>query len=253
MKKIVFVFFVSFIFLNTDSIWAEEPSCLERAMTQAEGKSVKQINSEGFELYKQGKYEDALIYFKKSFEADEAYYRAHYNYACTVSILYARDVCGYQEDLESVFTHLEKTVQLKPEYKTKMRKDPDLKPLRQFYRFYMIAGYDVKEEKDLFEVLTSISWYGPKPGVYPANPVFKFNTDHSVKIGALTVSPDGMMGSEYEYQTGRYTLEGNKIRITLEKKTGNMNEIKARFEDGKIIFKDNAFNTLSDEQGLCGA
>jgi tetratricopeptide (TPR) repeat protein len=205
--------------------------------------SAREFNSRGFELYKQGHYEDALEFFRKSFEADDSYHYAHYNYACTCSILLSQDVCMYGEYLEDIFEHLQKTVQLKPEYKSKIRRDKDLTALRQFYQFYLTAGYDVSREEDLLEILTSISWYGPKPGVYPASPFFKFSRDNSVRIGIMDFAK-----ADYEYQTGHFRLEGKIIRIKLDK-----DEFEAELKDGQIIFKDSAFETLTDNEDLCGA
>ncbi len=232
MYKKIFLLSLVILLFSTESIF---------------GASAKALNAKGFELYKQGNYEKALDLFRESCEADDSYPYAHYNFACTASMLLSKDVCGYMEYLDDIFSHLEKTVQLKPEYKQKMRKDADLKFLRQYYRFYVIAGYDVNVEKDLFEIVTSISWYGPKPGVYPPSPCFQFNKDHSVRIGLVNAE------GAYTYYTGHFTLQDKTIQIQLDKKIDAVDAITATFKDGHITFEDGDFSSLTDNAGLCDA
>src|SRR5690242_6219452 len=82
----------------TDSITASEPDT-EEEMTEETQKETsepdldkaKDLNTQGYRLYKQGSYKEALALFKKSFEADDEYLFGHYNYACTIGVLMKQD------------------------------------------------------------------------------------------------------------------------------------------------------------------
>jgi tetratricopeptide (TPR) repeat protein len=210
-----------------------------------------ELNTTGFELYEQEKYEEALIYFKKSFEADPNYHYPHYNYACTAAILLSQSYCAYMNLIPEIYQHLEKTVQLKPQYKTKMMKDPDLESVRDTYRFLRIAGFNPAIRADLLVILTNVTWYGPKPGVYPASPIVKFSSDGRIEIGDFLVAGEGEPGYVYSY--GTYRVEGNTILIEIDDTDLAENTIKAIFKNGIITFPDGELPSLSDDNDPCSA
>lgn len=84
------------------------------------------LNAEGFRLYQEKNYKEALAYFRKSFVRDSRYHYPRYNWACTASLLLEESYCEYMHLLDEIFHQLQFTVQLRPEYKEKMMTDPDL-------------------------------------------------------------------------------------------------------------------------------
>jgi tetratricopeptide (TPR) repeat protein len=223
--------------------------CLTALNTSAQ--SAVDLNTQGFQLYEQGKYEEALEYFKKSFTLNNNYHYPHYNYACTAAILLAQDYCTYDYLISEIYEHLEKTVQLKPQYKTKMMKDPDLESVRNKYRFLRIAGFDSDKKEDLLVILTSVVWYGPKPGVYPANPMIKFYDDGKIEIGDFLIAGEGEPGYVYSY--GTYRVEGKTIWIEIDDTDLAQDEIQAVFNDGTITFPGGELPSLSDDDDPCSA
>src|SRR5688500_12236820 len=57
-------------------------ACLSATPSPAKG-----LNTQGFRLYKAGKYSQALELFEQARLADPAYALAHYNYAATLGVL----------------------------------------------------------------------------------------------------------------------------------------------------------------------
>ncbi|MBN1799606.1 MAG: tetratricopeptide repeat protein [Spirochaetales bacterium] len=233
MKKLLFVLLFIFITLG---IFAQ---------------NAIELNTKGFQLYEQKKYEEALTYFKKSFELDPQYHYPHYNYACTAAILLAQDYCTYDYLITEIYKHLEKTVQLKPQYKAKMMKDQDLKSVQDTYRFLKIAGFDPNKKADLLVILTTITWYGPKPGALPASPMVKFSSDGRIEIGDFLIAGDGEPGYVYSY--GTYRVEGTTILIEIDDTDLAENTITAVFNDGIITFPDGELPPLSDNDDPCSA
>jgi len=210
-----------------------------------------ELNTKGFQLYEQGKYEEALAYFKKSLTLDNNYHYPHYNYACTAAILLATNYCVYMHLVPEIYEHLEKTVQLKPQYKSKMMQDPDLESVRNTYRFLRITGFNPNIKADLLVILTTIIWYGPAPGVFPASPMVKFKSDGGIEIGDFLIAGAGEPGYVYSY--GTYRVEGNTIWIELDATDSEKNTIKAIFNDGIITFPDGELPSLNDDSDPCSA
>ena len=210
-----------------------------------------ELNTKGFQLYEQKKYEEALVYFERSFELDPSYHYPHYNYACTAAILLSESYCEYMHLITEIYAHLEKTVQLKPQYKAKMMKDPDLESVRNTYRFLRIAGFNPEIKADLLLILTTITWYGPAPGVYPASPMVTFSSDGIIEVGDFLIAGEGEPGYVYSY--GTYRVEGSTIWIELDDTGSEKNSIRAVFDDGIITFPDGELPSLSDDDDPCSA
>ena len=210
-----------------------------------------ELNAKGFRLYEQKKYDVALGYFKLSAARDNSYHYAYYNYACTAALLLSRNYCMYTYLIDDIYMMLEYTVELKPEYKEKMMRDSDLDSVKNTYSFITIAGYDPTNGEDVETILTSITWYGPKPGVFPADPKVTFNTDYSVEIGFFCIAGEGDPG--YEYIFGTYEVEGTNITIHLGKPISGRSTISAQLRYGKLFFSDDVLPILTDFDDPCSA
>jgi len=210
-----------------------------------------QLNTRGFELYEQGKYDEALEYFEKAALADDNYPYAHYNFACSLAILIARDYCEYVWRMPEVFDHLESAIRLRPQYRQKMTTDPDLEAVRYKYRFLVLAGFDPDDEEDLRKILCAVIWNGPRPGVFPASPIVTFYLDGRLEVEDFSIAGEGPGG--YYMRTGTYEMSGKKVLIRVKDGDGRINEIQAEFRDGVILFPNGDYPELSDSEDVCGA
>lgn len=107
------LFFIFIVFFQIIMINAQDISSMDAV----------QMNTKGFNLYNEKKYEESLKYFKASFEKDQDYSFSHYNYACVLSIL--------KRDKEVIREHLLRAFFLNPDFRKKYFSDPDLEWFRQ--------------------------------------------------------------------------------------------------------------------------
>lgn len=146
----------------------------------AHAQSARDLNTTGFRLYNEGRYEEALDYFGQSIEADPTYALAHYNYACTLGVL--RDtgpesVCRYDAYKWRILDYLEESVRLDPGRLERMQEDPDLACVHDTFRYQRLLGLDPKDPEDALLILQRVSWYALNAGAYgPAGGIdFKEN------------------------------------------------------------------------------
>ena len=211
--------------------------------------TAKELNDTGYGLYKEGKFEQALPYFERSFEADPDYYFPHYNYACTMGILIQNDICAWLGELKNLFVHLKKTVDLKPEYREKMQTDPDLLAVRHYYRFQVLTGLDPEVTEDVEKILVNANWFGPAPGIYGPVSGLDFNRDGSLSLWYLDHS-SGI--PEKKPIKGQFEINGNHINIHLNSSYRESREFKGILEQGRITF-ENLDYAFSDDDDPCGA
>ena len=146
-----------------------------------------ELNDQGFELYEEGRFTEALELFEAAWRADDQYVYGHYNYACTLAILVREEPALWYYERDSAFEHLERTLELRPGYREKMLVDPDLSELRREFRFYSVLGFEVTDADDLAFILTTLPWYGaPTSGIYPYTAGAEFYSDGSVRFWFYT-------------------------------------------------------------------
>jgi tetratricopeptide (TPR) repeat protein len=190
--------------------------------------SAKDLNTRGYRLYKEGRYEEALDYFQRAIDADASYALAHYNYACTLGVL--RDmgpeyVCRYDAYKWRILDHLEESARLDPDRLERMKEDPDLTCVHDTFRYQLLLGLDPTDPEDALLILQRVSWYSFNAGAFgPAGGLnFKENglLDHWVLdatgdepmrltlTGIYSVTDDGMEMSPGSSATigPRYSME----------------------------------------------
>jgi len=96
---------------------------------------AKDLNSEGFALYKAAKYEGALAKFEESFKLDDAYFYSHFNYACTLGVLMKEDGATWNEYKDDAIDHLLKAIEADSSLIDKILTDTDLDPIRSEARY----------------------------------------------------------------------------------------------------------------------
>lgn len=182
----------------------------------AQNADAKQLNAQGYSLYRQEKYEDALALFKKACEADSQFDLAFFNYACTLGVLMKKDYPEWYYYKPEALTYLKKAVEINRKNIEKIKTDPDLEILRKEYEYYRIIGLSVKKTKDVRSILTSLTWYIQGQGVLAV-------------IGGLHFLPDGTFKLWYHdpefltnletnddfIYTGTFFVQGNSIKLQL--------------------------------------
>ncbi|HLF34135.1 MAG TPA: tetratricopeptide repeat protein [Cyclobacteriaceae bacterium] len=210
---------------------------------------AKELNTVGYQLYKEGKYEEAIEYFRKSAEADPQYPFAHYNFACTMAILIGKDFCVYIGEVDNLFDHLYRAVELRPEYREKMQMDPDLKSVSHLCYFRNLTI----EPTDNFwiELISGADWVVPAEGQYNKIAGIKFNLDKSLNFWYLDLSSDPVQrmeitGTYEDNSQGRYT-------ITLESGYNGETVFQGGFsEDLSIYFSGINFRFIDYDATHCG-
>lgn len=203
------------------------------------GESMLELNKKGISALQKKDYKKAEEYFKKclSISPDDA--KANFNLACTYSLMELE--C---ENVEAdTFAYLEKAVVADKFFKTKMLKDPDLKVLRNNVKFYKIAGLTNKQ------ILTKITWYGPKPGVAHLDTlVFKENGTFKYELF------DNVNGNGYVEYSGTYVWVGEDIQIQFngEIPFSKKRKLKVQLKENSISI-ESLDHKLTDFEDRCSA
>src|SRR4051812_43454088 len=117
----------------------------------------KELNTQGFRLYNQHKYPEALELFKKAMEADDASALAHYNYAATLGVLRKqRKVCAFDAYKTTILDHLEKSVKLDPKRATRVKGDHDFDEVRDTVRYQKLVGRSLENPAQGQQVLEAV-------------------------------------------------------------------------------------------------
>ncbi len=180
---------------------------------------AKELNEKGYNEYKKGNFKAALDLFKQSMEFDYKYYLSHYNYACTLGVLMKKDYPEWYEHKKEMIDHLTKVKELKPDYISKIKTDPDIDPIRKEFGYMLMLGYSPAKSADVEQILQQLNWYIEGQGIFSYVGGIKFNKDSTITLWYYSPEffKDYNTGAKYEV-TGKYTVNGNKITITLDKK-----------------------------------
>lgn len=205
-------------------------SCMLTLISEDRASAIA-FNDQGFELYEEGNFAAALKKFEASWRADGSYIYGHYNYACTLGILIREEPMDWYHMQDAAFDHLERTLEIRPSYASKMLTDSDLSELRKDFRFYSILGYDVSDPEEAAFVLSSLSWYGaPTSGIFPYTAGAEFYSDGSFEFWFYTPDWFESFADEDIYRVdGRYrSREGGVVEMELDdpmRRKSNLDDI----------------------------
>jgi len=196
-----FIAVTAVILLVGTALWSAEPT-------------ARELNSQGYALYRQQRYEEAVAVFQKAIATDETFGLAHYNLACTLGILMKKEggvcLCSVGDGVfsrEDIIAQLELTLKYLPEKKEKMLTDPDLQAVRGTLWWQRFIGLDPAKAADVPTILLNVKrWFGPRPGV--CGPELTFSSDRTFRFISCQ---DGQT-----YQ-GVYQVEGRKINLHFRK------------------------------------
>lgn len=178
--------------------------------------AARQLNADGYKLYQQGRYNDAMVLFKKACDADPRFDLAYYNYACTLGVLMKNDYPEWYTYKSEALQYLKKAVTLNRKTIEKMKKDTDLDVLRKEFEFYTILGLTPLRTHDTRVLLTSLTWYVQGPGIMAVIGGIHFLPDGTFKLWyhdtAFLHNPE--TNHDYIY-TGIYSIERNTVTLKL--------------------------------------
>lgn len=212
---------------------------------------ARELNDKGYNEYKKGNFKAALDLFKQSMEYDYKFYLSHYNYACTLGVLMKKDYPEWYEHKKELIYHLTKVKELKPDYISKIKTDPDLDPVRKEFGYMLMLGYSPSKSKDVEQILQQLNWYIEGQGAFPYVGGIKFNKDSTITMWYYSPAFFNDYNTDDKYQvTGKYTVDGNKITITLDKKMlrkKNWNDI---VDNDSIIEDKTTINARLTQDGI---
>ncbi len=191
---------------------------------------AKKLNTQGYRLYKQGKYDKALPLFVRALKADDSYALAQYNLACTAAIGFEKFSCEQEElfntaNPDTVFKALKQAIKNNPERLVRSQTDPDLANIRKSYRYYReILGYSPSNDKQLQIMLEKVDWQSTGMRLYHTEPAvrlkFLANGQLRVKIAHFIEDeiPENSLPWRYTYQNGRYIVKNGTILLIINGK-----------------------------------
>lgn len=192
----------------------------ENGIDEEQEESSRDLNTKGYELYKNGEYEKALNYFKASIEKGEEYLYGHYNYACTLGVLMKLDYPEWYHFRHEIHSHLRKVIEIRPEYIDRIKKDKDLDIIRKDFEYFQLLGYGTKTDKDIQHLLIELNWYINGPGVITPIGGAGFLDDgtFSLSFQDLKMFSDGEFPIDTDHFTGTYEVKEGVIYFYLNEK-----------------------------------
>jgi hypothetical protein len=191
-------------------------------------------NNRGMDEYHRGDIKKAAHYFLLSLRKDDTNYLAHYNYACMLSLLRKESsICDYAF-IGEIQTHLARSIGLKKERRKRMMEDEDLAHLRGYPFFRMLA---LDPGEGVSSMLRKAgTWYGPKPGVYPASPEMYFMNNGKLFLNAIHLDENGVVTGKDEMK-GSYEVNGSRIRVRMPGWGSGVMEgrIEMKVSDGVVL------------------
>ncbi|MDP8224006.1 MAG: hypothetical protein P9L99_11650 [Candidatus Lernaella stagnicola] len=211
---------------------------------------AESLNTEGFQLYKQGRYGDAAVVFRRAVAADETYGLAHYNLACTLALLRRqREVCEHDTYRGTITQHLADTLKYLPEKRSKMLTDPDLRSIHDTLFFQNLRGLSPKRDKDVREILVGVQWWGPSPGAYGPVAGVDFQSNGTFRFWALE------MGDTVERRkfAGRFEVKGRKVILQFKQPFHGKKKLIGVLRKNGVLFFESVDWRMTDEPDECSA
>lgn len=216
------------------------------AAAWAAADDAQTLNREGFALYRQAKYGEAVERFRAAIAADPTCGLAHYNLACTLGVLRKKGrVCDFDAYRGDIVDHLQKALKYLPEKRAKMLTDPDLATVHDTFGFQLIRGLSPRKTADVKMILCNVNWYGPAPGAYGPMSGIAFKRDGSLRW--WTLDPET---GKRAYREGAYTVDGNRVTVIF---SGQQKRLEGKLHaDGGLTF-DGMKEPFTDDPDECSA
>jgi tetratricopeptide (TPR) repeat protein len=220
--------------------------------------NAKKLNKEGFKLYNEGLYEEALELFKQSIEEYDSFHYSHYNYACTLGVLMKENYPEWYYYKDEVIKHLKKVLELNPSSIEKIKTDSDLELIRKEFNYLKLLGYSPYVDKDIYVYLSELDWYIQGQGIIQVVGGATFDKNNRFTIYYLDTRgfDEGNFDFPINEFTGAYSVENGKVKFVLDDymlrrrsysdffnfdEYDSIIEFEGTFEDGGFI-RINIFN-----------
>ena len=183
----------------------------------AENQAIsRQLNTEGYRLYNDKQYSEAVSRFEAAAQADPTYALPPYNLACTLCLLRGGEgTCENDAYKGRILSQLEMSILLDPNRLERAKSDGDLACIHDTLRYQKLLGYAVDDPGAVSHLLTTVAWYGPAPGAFGNMSGLNFKADGTLSLWMLEVT-DEVKTLHY---TGRWLHRGSRIEVTLDKAT----------------------------------
>lgn len=245
--------------LLTTTAFAQRPPPTQRVPAEKQQlgtdapKDAKQLNTEGFRLYNEKKYAEAIEKFRAATQADPKFALGWYNLAATLSLMRKeKRTCEFDAYRHNVTDALAKAVALDAGRKTRMQKDPDLDPVRDTIVYQQLLGVNAARKDGLQKLLENVSWWGPATGAYGSMYGVDFQPKGKGTYWALKMDAEGNPKKvEHPIQ---WKLEGMNILLTLPPEGDEQvdRRLKGKFDGKALVFESSDVN-LTDEPSECEA
>jgi len=216
--------------------------------------TARELNTQGFRLYKQQRYVEALALFKKATIVNPKYALGFYNAASTLGVLHKKSVCQYDAYKEIINKYLKKSVQLDPRRSQRMRTDPDLQPVHDTFIYQRLLGLRLNSSTDVQKILKRVSWYGQANGVIGPESRIYFEPRGKVILQLLSL---GDRDLEIKDEIARYEVRGGRISVFRKDKSGREIVVYGELKpNGELHFDKNMpsqLRILTDDSGNCSS
>ena len=219
----------------------------------ARGQTARELNAEGFKLYRRGKFPEALGTFQRAFQKDQTLAIAHYNYAATLGVLRkAGHVCELDAYRPVILDHLERAIALDPRRRARMRQDPDLDPIRDTVRYQQLLGRSLARPQDARAFIESVSWFGPGQGAFGSMIGLTFKPGGEGVLWRREMTNEDAAPRTVSYP-GRARFEGARVTLTLSTPLDGRAEFEGRLTPSGSLEFPEPLGLLTDQLSECDA
>ncbi|MHB8875200.1 MAG: hypothetical protein ACYC8T_16050 [Myxococcaceae bacterium] len=227
--------------------------CLTLCGATSFAQSARQLNAQGFRLYKQGRFPEALELFKKAFDTDEGYALAHYNYAATLGVLRGQGkVCEYNAFKNIILLHLARSIELDPRRRERMKSDRDFLTVRDTVGYQKLSGRSPERPADVPVILEQVSWFGLAPGAYGPGAGLDFKPRGKLSGWRLQMGPGDDAPTKVPF-TGRWSAKGAKVRLELDAPLDGKRTLEGTLDPAGKLLLPEPLGPQTDDPGECEA
>ena len=218
------------------------------------GHAIK-LNTSGFRAYKKKKFGLAAELFNKSVKADKTYAQAHYNLACTLSLLRAKGhVCEHDATQTTIIYHINKAIALNKKWIKKALKDKDLIAVHRTLGFQRLRGLSPSNAAHAKQLLQNVTWYfRTTADLQPQSKlVFKRNGTLVFTYRHMVFESDDLDTEKRSKIPGKYVVKGRSVTVILSRPVQGKKTFKGMLKtNGQLVFADplGAFSDTPDECG----
>jgi tetratricopeptide (TPR) repeat protein len=166
--------------------------------------SAKELNVEGYELYKANKWKEAADRFKEAFTADPKLAIAHYNFAATIFRALQDDGCDQLYPLDEALEHLRTSIGLDPKRLARLKEDPDFAEFRHTARYFELLGANLASAAELTALFPKLKFKASSTS--DMGPMLRVQF---LENGVVSASDRVDLGTEFDWaqRTGRWRIK----------------------------------------------